>query len=539
VNRRERFQSELGELYSEVDLRRLLDAMGSKIKRDLPCEEASIFLYHPGREELTFETATGRRSGALKRIVLRRGEGIAGWIADHHEPVIANDCARDPRFSSFTDRLVQFSTRSIAGTPVGTPDNLLGVLEAINKIGGEFTADDLDFLHFISTFVQIPLQNALLFRKITQESREKAHLIDLGKRISSAVDLDEVFSALRTIVADIARAEEINIYVASTRRLHRLIQGGQEESSPREVSRSVRLERAALFPFLARGRNLGFLELKLAQKLPDEGYALLRGLASFAAIALDKFELAQEMVATARVRRELQIAAGIQRSFLPSGPILFPGLEIAYSVLPSSEVGGDYVEFVPRGEELIVTVADVAGHGVPASLLMAIFRTDFLFAMRQGRPLTEALDHLGDLIAETTDISMYVTTLACALRPGAGTLDFINAGHPGPVIVRRGDTLEPSEGELPLGLFAGTHYRETRVALVPGDLVALFTDGVIEAENEARQAFGRERLRRFLRERAALPVAVVRDQLIQELTAFSGSPPFADDVTLVLLKVKG
>ena len=127
-------RSELTTLYSELDLGNLLNTIAEKIKTYLNCEESSIFLFNPRKEELYFEIATGNKEEELKKIILKKGEGIAGWIAERKECVVINNCAEDPRFEKTVDKKTSFVTNSILGVPVISGDTLIGVVEAINKM---------------------------------------------------------------------------------------------------------------------------------------------------------------------------------------------------------------------------------------------------------------------------------------------------------------------------------------------------------------------------------------------------------------------
>jgi GAF domain-containing protein len=165
LRRISRFKKEMLDLYSEVNLDLLLEKITAGIRGYLACEQASIFIYDPEKEELTFQTATGASEKELKQIVLEKGQGVAGWIAEKGRGVIIDDCSRDPRHTVVTDRKTNFQTRSLLGVPVVMAGRLLGVLEAVNKSRGKFSQADLRLLGRMAAFLAIPLQNAVLRRK--------------------------------------------------------------------------------------------------------------------------------------------------------------------------------------------------------------------------------------------------------------------------------------------------------------------------------------------------------------------------------------
>jgi len=537
MDRRERFREEFIGLYSEIDLRSLLDKIAEKIKYYLDCAESSIFLYNPIHEELYFEVVTGEKQEALKQIVLKRGQGVVGWIAEHGRALIVNDTSNDPRFSSLTDSQTHFKTRSLMGVPVRMERQLLGVLEAINKNRGSFDEEDRQVLEYISQLIAIPLQNAMLFKKVTQETQEKARLIELAKAISGPTRLEEVFDVLRHTITEVIRPLEISVMVQSEERMYHLVSNRQTAENA-EALRTRVGDRVAVFPLRTSNRNLGFLEIETEHRIPEEVASLIKGIAVFAAISIEKSELIAAMIEKERMDKEIQIARDIQQSFLLQEELDLPGIEVAFVNLPSSEVGGDYYEIIALDAgKTVFGVNDISGHGVPASLLMSIFRANFVYRCKKDRNLYTTLNHLNNLIAETTDPNLYVTSFTALLDHDAHRLEYVNAGHIPPFVVRGEEILDLHEGSLVLGMFPDVEHRTMDFQLQTGDLLTLFTDGIVEAENAAGEAFSLDRLKEWVRGRRDRPLAELKTALIESLSDFTGRPEFEDDVTFMFVRV--
>ena len=333
---------------------------------------------------------------------------MAGWIAEQCRGVISNDCGHDSRFMAAIDRKTHFQTRSLLGAPVLMEDNILGVLEAVNKKTGDFSAADLQLLEQIAAYLAIPLQNAVLIRQMLEKEK---------------------------------------------------------------------------------------------------------------------------------MEKELQIARAIQQSFLLQQPQNFPGLDIAFLNIPSSKVGGDYYEIIPLNDrEIIFSINDVSGHGVPASLLMAIFRSNFVFQLRHGGDISATISHLNRLIAETTEPNLFVTSFTAKLDCETGILTYINAGHPPPLVVRGMELLPLDVGGMVVGMFADVEYPVAHFAMRPGDVLIFYTDGVIEAENEKEEEYSLARLGAAVTERRDLPAAAMQAALIEDLRNFCLRPDFSDDITLMVVK---
>jgi sigma-B regulation protein RsbU (phosphoserine phosphatase) len=551
-------RNELSELYSEIDLNSLLNKIAGKIRHDLHCEQASIFLYDELKDELYFEIATGDKQEELKQIVFKNGEGVVGWVAEHQEPLIIHDCSSDDRFSAKTDLKTNFNTRSILGVPVRCDNKLLGVLEAINKIDGKFNHENRETLESIARIVAIPLQNAVLFKKVKQETREKDRLLELAKIISYSSNQDEVFARLKDIICDIVNPLEINVLVYSQEaqsqslrrppssraksRLYRLLTNtrGEAEAPDELIADTIIDEFTAVFPLKSQGRSLGTLELKLARKIPGEVASLIRGLAAFAAILVDKLAMLARMIEKERLEKELEIARQIQQSFLPGECRGIKGLDVACVNIPSSRVGGDYYDIVPFNDnETVFTINDISGHGIPASLLMSIFRTNFVYRIKKDKNMVAVISHLNNLIAETTESNHFVTSFTCLLDRENMKLSYVNAGHNAPFIIRKEEALKLDKGSLVVGLFPDVSYEAVEIDMRPGDLLVLYTDGIVEAENPAGRQYSLDRLRDFIAAHREYGAEKIKEMFIEELKGFIGKNPFTDDVTFILIKITG
>ncbi|MCX6556579.1 MAG: SpoIIE family protein phosphatase [Candidatus Aminicenantes bacterium] len=532
-----RFKDEVLGLYSEVNLNALLEKITASIKAYMGSEEASIFLYDPEKEELTFETATGDQEKTLKQIVLKKGQGVAGWIAAERKGVIINDSQHDPRHTGMVDRKILFQTQSILGVPVLLEDRVLGVLEAVNKKRGKFSKDDLQVLQQMAGFLAIPLHNAVLFRAITRETLAKERLIELGKKISASTDSGGVLLALKEIICAEIQPLTACVHVSSEKREYDLLANSSRAKEDVECLGTTIGRVSSRFPLRAEGAMLGYLDIQSEKPISDEAASLFRGLAAFMAISLEKFRYIGQMLEKEKMEKELQVARDIQQSFLLQQPQKFPGLDIAFLNIPSSKVGGDYYDVIPLNErEIIFSVNDVSGHGVPASLLMAIFRSSFVFQLRRGGDIASTISHLNRLIAETTEPNLYVTSFTAKLDCRTGILSYINAGHPLPLVLRGKELLMLESGSTVVGMFAEVDYPVSSFAMQPGDRLIMYTDGVIEAENEDGEEYSLARLSAAVVGRRDLPAVAMQAALIDDLRSFCRRKDFSDDVTLMIVK---
>jgi serine phosphatase RsbU (regulator of sigma subunit)/putative methionine-R-sulfoxide reductase with GAF domain len=537
ADRISRFKEEVLDLYSEVNLGALLERITAGIKVYMGSEAASIFIYDPDKEELTFETATGDKEKELKQIVLKKGQGVAGWIAEQRQGVVINDSQHDPRFASMVDQKTLFHTRSLLGVPVQMDGRVLGVLEAVNKKRGKFSSDDLQVLEKMAGFLAIPLHNAVLFRGVSRETLAKERLIELGKKISATTDIRGILAALKEIICGEVHPLAVCVHVSSENREYDLLADSSRETDAAECQGTVIGHAGGRFPLRAEGAVLGYLDIRCEKKIPEESAALFRGLAAFMAISLEKFRLYRQMLEKEKMEKELQIARTIQQSFLLQQPQSFPGLDIAFLNIPSSKVGGDYYEIIPLNDrEIIFSINDVSGHGVPASLLMAIFHSNFVFQLRRSGDIAATISYLNRLIAETTEPNLFVTSFTAKLDRETGILTYITAGHPPPLVLRGDELLPLAEGGMVVGMFADAEYPVSGFAMQAGDILLFFTDGLLEAENEEGEEYSSARLGAAISKWRALPAAALQAVLIEDLKNFCRRQDFLDDVTLMVVK---
>lgn len=239
--------------------------------------------------------------------------------------------------------------------------------------------------------------------------------------------------------------------------------------------------------------------------------------------------------------QELNIAQEIQQGLLPKEIPQVPGYELAAFYAPAKEVGGDLYDFIRIDEaRLGIAVADVSGKSVPGSLGMAMARTVLRAEALGHRGVGETLHRTNAVIQPDIRRGMFVTLFYAVLDVTEHTLACSNAGH-NPAFWVRGNRIEEIGPEgIALGLVPeGQFYVEDRVVkLKPGDLVALYTDGVTEAMDGSREEYGEDRFKEALLLARGKPIGQALESVVASVRAFVGDAPPHDDITLVLLRRK-
>lgn len=242
------------------------------------------------------------------------------------------------------------------------------------------------------------------------------------------------------------------------------------------------------------------------------------------------------------MKRDLQIAKEIQAWLLPSQPPAVPGMEIAFATRPANTVAGDYYDVFasaePGSNTFLVAVADVAGKSVPAAMLMATFQASLKTLSSTHGPLTELVSRMNRYACSNSQRGRRFTTAFIAeYDPASRRLTYVNAGHNNPILRRRSGAIDRLDaGGVPLGVLEDATYESGERVLEPGDWLAIFTDGVIEAENTQQQEYGEARLIAMLHSGAVTTPEVLLNSILTDLDRFAGNAPQHDDVTCVLMR---
>ncbi len=238
------------------------------------------------------------------------------------------------------------------------------------------------------------------------------------------------------------------------------------------------------------------------------------------------------------LERELGVARGVQRALLPRAAPEVAGLEVAGVCRQAIAVGGDYFDYLELDDGgLGLVVADVSGKGVPAALLMASLQASVRGMFHSAVDPATLNRRLNDAVYRASPESRYATAVLATYDPEQRRLTYSNAGHLPPLLIRKNGTVECHEGGLPIGLFEGTVYETGSQTMAPGDLLALFSDGVSEAPRADGEQFGPERLAALLETQSDRPLDLAIESVFEALDQWSGDVPPHDDVTLVLVRV--
>ena len=276
----------------------------------------------------------------------------------------------------------------------------------------------------------------------------------------------------------------------------------------------------------------------LLEQFTEDDLRLLTLLANLAAVKIENARLYEVSLKNAQLEREMALAVQIQKNFLPRADPDFAPYEISGSARACRRVGGDYYDYIAVDtNRLAIVIADVSGVGVSASLLMASLRGALHEKFPGSVDLGDLAAKLNDFVYSSSDSHLFISFFLAIIDRRTDEAAYINAGHNPPVLQpRKGPARLLESTGLCLGMFPDQSYDERKVVLGPGDLLCLYTDGIVESRQGEHDEYGDERLAERLRELGSLPARVIRDRIFEDVFAFSGCAEAGDDMTLVVVK---
>lgn len=311
-------------------------------------------------------------------------------------------------------------------------------------------------------------------------------------------------------------------------------------NDPVYVNARDRTRSEMVAPIISNDEVIGCFDLESDQlnAYSDDDLEVLMLLASQVAIIIEKVMLHEQLIEKKRLQGQLEVARQVQLELLPPNDPALPGYDISAYNFPTEEVSGDYYDWVRIYEDQIgIVIADVAGKGVPAAILMAFLRASLRAASHIGYAVHISMAKVNYLLWESIERNQFVTAFYGILDASNRTLSYSNAGHNPPLLIKAGgETRFVYDGEQPLGMFEDTRYHEYHMSLEPGDVLVLYTDGVTESQNLSGEEFGYNRLVEAVKQSLDKPAREMIASLQMAVLEWTASAGANDDVTFFVVK---
>jgi phosphoserine phosphatase RsbU/P len=256
------------------------------------------------------------------------------------------------------------------------------------------------------------------------------------------------------------------------------------------------------------------------------------------AFALMNLLVLLEVADRLSLKNDLEIARDIQQAMLPGSGYSAPGVDTFGMSRPANTVGGDFFDILPLDDgRLIVAVGDVAGKGSPAALLMALLLAMMRTLVDENLEPAALVTRLNAQVCRHAPGSRFITLFYAVYDPGTGDMTYVNAGHTQPLLVRSNRTCERlTDGGIALGMFEQSTYETGHVVIQPDELVAVYSDGITEAENPKGRPFDESGLEAALTSNLSGSVDAIGAAVVRAVERHTADTRLADDLTILLLR---
>jgi sigma-B regulation protein RsbU (phosphoserine phosphatase) len=561
-------------LNSTLDIDELLGVILNLSSQTMEAQASSLLLIDKKTGKLDLHISPREKGVEKRRLEIKMGEGLAGWVAEHGQPVISNRVKDDPRYSVQLEEQIGFSIDSLICLPLRRRGRLIGVVTALNKLNGKrFEQEDLEVFSTLADQIAIALDNSYLFKKLKKKSLETETLLEVEKSLSSTLNLSELLEIILDSLQKVVKYDAVAIFLIDEKKQeieHIKARGFDQALEPdlqlkigeglagwaaktqkslivadvrkdqRYLEARVETRSEMVVPIMSQNRIIGVFNLEndKLEAYQEDDLKLLEAFASLAAISLERAQQHEQILEKRRLEEELSIAKRIQQSFLPRRRPQLAGFDISGINIPSEEVGGDYYDFIPIiDNQLGIAIGDVAGKGIPAALIMAFFRASLIAEIRNNYAIRSIMFKVNNLLFESTDPEIYVTAVYGVLDTKNRIFTFTNAGHNAPILRRAsGEMQYLTEGGVVLGMFENSVYEERPLGLSTGEIMVFYTDGVTEAKNEKEEEFGTKRLKQVIADSHQLSAIQIQENICKGVEEFTGHSHAADDLTIIVIK---
>ncbi|PYQ02191.1 MAG: serine/threonine protein phosphatase [Acidobacteria bacterium] len=559
----------VGEIGSVLDPDALLPTIARQLRRVVDYKLLDIFL--PEKDgSLTPAFVDGYPPETAAKLRIRPGEGIVGAAARTREPIFVPDVSKDRRYLPLVPGVV-----AEMAIPLLNRDHLVGVLNIEGPDPGAFTPQARTALQVLARHLAVAIENATFYRETRWYAGLLATLYEIGKETASILDLDELLQRVAEVVKRVIDYEMFGILLVDEATNELVVRKavkyavapdkpripvgkgltgtavltkepilvGDVRQDPRYLNLIPQTRSELVVPLVHKEKALGVFDLESPElnRFTEEHVKILTLLASQVAVAIENARLYESVrEKEERLEKDLDVARRIQGGLFPEKCPSGPGWEASAHFVPAQVVGGDLYDFYDLGERMLgLAVGDVAGKGVSAALYGAFASGNVRARAFERHPPAELLRHVNNTLRRRGMDGLYCTLTFALFDFAARRVVIANSGLPYSLhyraTTRRGETIELPG--LPLGAFDGSTYEEKTLALEAGDVLVFHSDGVTEAWN-GKEQYGVQRLVGMVEANAGLPAGQIGEKILSDVGRFEGSGSPADDVTLVVVKLR-
>ncbi len=412
-----------------------------------------------------------------------------------------------------------------------------------------FSRAEIDYIHFISNFTAISLRNMALVFELGRKVYDLSMLNEFAQDILLKKDENEIFHSLALTLMGHFGVKNVSVVVFESGTM-KVFSFPRKEKFSKEFLMEILKKDKQVILFPAKNRYKNF-SIAIVHKTPDvEKVAILFLGAGFKGLNFkgEDIELMRTLLANSinaveslkmlSLNYDIKLAYEIQKNLLPKKIPQNPKLDLYALTIPSKVVSGDYYDIIQlEDDKIIVVIADVCGKGLSASLLMSNLQASLKSFLLFTDDITKVVKLLNEVVLLNTPAEQFITFFICKIDLKNLLLEYVNAGHNPPILIRDGEVKFLEEGGTVLGIIKDDYKSET-VEIKSGDLIFLYTDGVTETINLDGEEIGVEKLVKALTAMKRLKAVEVVEGVKKLVYRHSQGVEQVDDITMVAVKIK-
>src|SRR2546426_3027989 len=553
-----------------LDLDTTLRRVAELVRKVFDYEIFAILLLNEKTQELRIRFNVGYKRELADKIRIKMGEGVTGLAAQHREAMLVGDVAKDGRYISGVP-----DVRSELAVPLIVKNKVIGVIDIESPQPNHFTEEHKRLLTLIASRMAVGIENARLHTRTTRQARTLLLLNEIARELTSILNLDQLFKRIAELLSRLIDYQMFSILLldaAGEKLQHRFSLRFQENiqlkhdvpvgtgivgyaakhkeavlvsdvsKDARYISSNPETKSELAVPLVYKDKVIGVLDLEHTRRgfFTDDHRRTIATLAAQIAIAIENARLYEEIARQERrLERDLALARELQFRLLPPSRPKLANLEIAAKFSPARAIGGDLYDFVSYSlSRTALVIGDVSGKGAPAAIYAALVSG----ILRSHAPIepvpAEMLRAVNFSLGERRIDGQFVSLIYAVWDDEQQTLQVANSGLPRP-LYWHDDKIEIIEATgLPLGLFDDADYDEFTFNAKPGDKFVFFSDGILDARNEAGELFGRSRVEEIVASSDGISAEGLVNSLFDAVAEHASGVETFDDQTVVVIKVK-
>ena len=557
------------DITSILDLDQLLRKIADQTNRIIPYQIFAIFLVDETKGDLYYRFGIGHEQQVVQKLRIAFGEGLIGTSALEQRPVVVDDVRTDPRYIE-----VVKAARSELAIPLMVKNRVVGVLDIESPEIAYFRDQKVSFLNLLASQIAIAIDNANVYESERRNREVMSMLYEVSLDMTSTLEIDEVFHRIAAAVKSTVNYHIFSIFQLDERtgvlQLKTVVRSNERENKkltvqlgdglvgtaalrdapvrvgdvykdPRYINVHPETRSELAVPFKHKGKVIGVVDLESTQVdyFTEYHERLLATLGSRIAAALVNAQLyARVSDNERRMDREMKIAREIQIQLMPEEVPTIEKLDVAVTFRPVAHLGGDLYDFIQFDDgRMAFVVGDVAGKGAPAALYAALSSGIIRTRATRKYPPGQMLELVNKTLFSRPIESQYCCLTYAIYDPQTQKITIANSGLPYPLLVRNGLPKFLELAGIPVGLFPDSKYNEQELQLESGDVLAFYSDGLVESRDTNNDDFGLKRFAETIRVHKDKPAGEIVSAVNEAVEDFVGRIPFHDDRTLIVVKM--